>query len=300
MEFKKYYNAVTIIMGAAFVLSLVYYFMQPALIGWYNWPQYILLLFGMVGLIIFISSGYKKSGLLRIYMCKEIFFLPLTLYGYYSYFLLQKQNTSSLFDVASNWMFYASVTINILFTAASIIGLWYISKQKTALITYFGEGENKVGQFEPTTAGKRLANYCLDQFIISLGVLANYGYLQYRFQDFFEQYGEKTILYTISIPSILIYYFLLEGIFNTSAGKCATNTIVVDADGNKASVGRRIGRSFCRLIPFDAISFLGGGARGWHDTITGTYVVNCINKDELALHEITLDAELELNNTPPL
>jgi RDD family len=297
MEFKKYYTAVSILMGAAFALSIISYFLQPALYGWYNWPHTILLLFGIVGLIIFISSGFKKSALLRIYMCREIFLLPFTLYSYFSFFLLQKQNTISIFDVASNWMFYFSVVINILFAAASIIGLWYFSKQKTALITYFGEGENRVGQFEPTTAGKRFANYCIDQLVISIGVLANYVYLQYSFEGFFDQYGERIILYLISIPSILFYYLLLEGIFNTSAGKCATNTIVVDADGNNPSIGKRIGRSFCRLIPFDAISFLSGGARGWHDSITGTYVVNCINKDELADYEIILDAELALKNT---
>jgi len=50
-------------------------------------------------------------------------------------------------------------------------------------------------------------------------------------------------------------------------------TIVVDERGNKISFGKAALRSLCRIIPFEAFSFLGEEGRGWHDTITNTYVI---------------------------
>jgi uncharacterized RDD family membrane protein YckC len=57
-------------------------------------------------------------------------------------------------------------------------------------------------------------------------------------------------------------------------GKWITQTIVVDENGEKPNSETILVRSLCRLIPFNAISFLGISGRGWHDTISKTYVVN--------------------------
>jgi hypothetical protein len=48
---------------------------------------------------------------------------------------------------------------------------------------------------------------------------------------------------------------------------------VVDENGNKPEYQTIMIRSLCRLIPFDALSFLGATSRGWHDSISRTYVV---------------------------
>ena len=76
--------------------------------------------------------------------------------------------------------------------------------------------------------------------------------------------------------------------FNTTPGKCATNTVIVNEAGNRPNFGQILGRTFARLIPFDALSFF--SARGWHDSLSGTYVVSAAN-NETATDEITLDAE---------
>lgn len=70
----------------------------------------------------------------------------------------------------------------------------------------------------------------------------------------------------------IFYYSFSEGIFGRSLGKFITGTIVVDENGQKPSFGTIFKRTLCRLIPFDALSFL--GSRGWHDSISDTYVVN--------------------------
>ncbi|GGE98996.1 RDD family protein [Flavobacterium limi] len=70
----------------------------------------------------------------------------------------------------------------------------------------------------------------------------------------------------------IFYYSFTESIFGRSLGKLITGTIVVDENGEKPSFGVILKRTLCRLIPFDGFSFL--GSRGWHDSISHTYVVN--------------------------
>ena len=45
-------------------------------------------------------------------------------------------------------------------------------------------------------------------------------------------------------------------------------------DGSKPSGKVIFRRTISRLIPFEFFTFLGANSRGWHDTISGTYVVN--------------------------
>jgi hypothetical protein len=42
------------------------------------------------------------------------------------------------------------------------------------------------------------------------------------------------------------------------------------------------------------LSFLGAGARGWHDSLPNTYVVESIDVDDVQEYEITLDAETNM------
>jgi uncharacterized RDD family membrane protein YckC len=73
---------------------------------------------------------------------------------------------------------------------------------------------------------------------------------------------------------MVLYYSITESLFSRTIGKLITKTIVVDINGEKPASGIIIKRSFCRLIPFNHFSFLGGNTRGWHDSISNTYVVN--------------------------
>ena len=70
-----------------------------------------------------------------------------------------------------------------------------------------------------------------------------------------------------------IYYSIFEGLTGRSVGKLITKTKVVNEEGEKASFDSIIRRSLCRYIPFEALSFLGSDAIGWHDTLSKTRVV---------------------------
>lgn len=82
-----------------------------------------------------------------------------------------------------------------------------------------------------------------------------------------------------SLGIFIAYYFIAELTMQRTIGKFATGTVVIDAYGNKPPAGRVLGRSFSRLIPFDALSCL--AERGWHDRISGTYVVKKSEAEEL-------------------
>jgi uncharacterized RDD family membrane protein YckC len=71
----------------------------------------------------------------------------------------------------------------------------------------------------------------------------------------------------------LFYYIMTEAYFSRSIAKYFTKTIVLTKEGTKPDSKTIFIRSFCRLIPIDAFTFLGTVPRGWHDKISGTYVV---------------------------
>ncbi len=77
----------------------------------------------------------------------------------------------------------------------------------------------------------------------------------------------------IGIPILLAYYSVCEATTSRTLGKLITGTKVVNQDGGTPTLGQIVGRSFCRLIPFEAFSFLGTSPRGWHDSIPKTFVV---------------------------
>ncbi|GAA4150372.1 hypothetical protein GCM10022217_03280 [Chryseobacterium ginsenosidimutans] len=71
------------------------------------------------------------------------------------------------------------------------------------------------------------------------------------------------------------YFILMEYYLGKTLGKYITGTSVISIDGNKPTIGQIIGRTFSRLVPFDAFSFL--GENGWHDSWSDTRVINTKN-----------------------
>jgi len=71
-----------------------------------------------------------------------------------------------------------------------------------------------------------------------------------------------------------IYYTVFESLSYKTLGKYITKTKVVMEDGTNPQISDILIRTLCRLIPFDFLSFLGDSGRGWHDSISNTYVVD--------------------------
>ncbi len=100
----------------------------------------------------------------------------------------------------------------------------------------------------------------------------------------------------LGIVLMIIYYAIFEGLFSRSIGKYITQTIVVNEDGSKPSFKRIMKRTFCRLIPFNHFTFIGYDARGWHDSLSDTYVVKKRAFDrEMRLFKLSIETERKNN-----
>lgn len=292
MGHKKLYTSITVVLGVLMLYAL-YNIVMSFVRGYSLDGQFILYFLptgaGITGLLIFATSGFKKSGLLRLYMCYELFTFPFTVLFYVSFFSRDYGEFS--YRPPVDWGFYLGIVIDLLYLASCAVGLWYLSKKRVPKITYYGEGSNRTGQFEPAGGGLRFANLVIDRFLFIFVVFK--GFNNYFFLGGgFLSGGYSGLLIVIEMAGLIVYYLLLESIFNTTAGKCATNTTIVNNSGQRPGFGQVLGRTFCRLIPFEAFSFLGEGARGWHDSLTNTYVVETVDEEAAALNEITLDAEM--------
>lgn len=78
-------------------------------------------------------------------------------------------------------------------------------------------------------------------------------------------------LYFLVIFFIFIYYPLSEILFGSTPAKFLTESRVVNSKAESPNSSTIFLRTLCRNIPFDALSFL--GKRGWHDSLSETYVV---------------------------
>ncbi len=119
--------------------------------------------------------------------------------------------------------------------------------------------------------GRRFGTFVVDYLgFIVLGVLigAVIGIL----------FGKRGVTVIRSAPRFLVgfsvyiaYYMFFEGIWGRTPGKFVFGTVAVSESGGKLSMSQVLKRTLCRFIPFEPFSFLGD--RGWHDTISKTYVV---------------------------
>lgn len=136
--------------------------------------------------------------------------------------------------------------------------------------------------FPAASAGKRFVNYLIDRLIINLALPAGLGVVLALVLGE-DQLQEIAFLDTIAgslllgLVLSLIYYAALEGTGGTSLGKLITGTRVVrtDAAQSKPGLGQILGRTLARFIPFEPFSIFGKGM--WHDTLSGTAVVDIRN-----------------------
>ncbi len=140
------------------------------------------------------------------------------------------------------------------------------------------------GKPVPARKGLRFANFFVDSIILQvfnfgIGIVIGIMLLAQGYE--IDSQGNfvgiplwvNIFINLVHIPVALAYYIILEATLGRTLGKLITGTKVVNADGNTATMGQVVGRSFARFIPFEAFSFLGETGRGWHDSLSKTYVV---------------------------
>jgi uncharacterized RDD family membrane protein YckC len=120
-------------------------------------------------------------------------------------------------------------------------------------------------------SGIRFVNFLID-FIVWL-ILA---FIVSFIIGIFVQPNDQGLLtlfgYVLIFGTFIAYYAIMEIKFQKTIGKFVTKTKVVKMNGEKPTDGDIITRTFCRLIPFDRLSFL-FVKNGIHDFLSKTKVV---------------------------
>lgn len=120
------------------------------------------------------------------------------------------------------------------------------------------------------SAWSRFGNFLIDYAIVIVSLLC-----ALRYVDAHEASESMKILSMLMIYGLYpLYVIVCESAWQQTIAKHITRTKVVDINGNKPSFLRIVGRTVVRFVPFEPFSFLSAKYPiGWHDNISGTYVV---------------------------
>ncbi|PCI98123.1 MAG: hypothetical protein COB15_06400 [Flavobacteriales bacterium] len=138
----------------------------------------------------------------------------------------------------------------------------------------------------------RFANFIIDRVVhLAIIFIISFIFAIANIEFIFNMDRVEEIVFELSL--YVVYYIVMEFSFQTTVGKLITGTVVVNIDGSKPTLKVIVGRSFSRLVPFDALSFLGGGASGWHDSWSNTKVIKRRDmKKNVHFDEDILDQDL--------
>ena len=115
----------------------------------------------------------------------------------------------------------------------------------------------------------RLYNFIID---IELFYIMTWAFIPLREIDHaIFRYTNNSYVYT-AIVCYILYCFTFEALFHATPAKFITQTRLVAVESKALSVSRVLLRTVCRLIPFEALSFL-AFKTGLHDKLSGTDVV---------------------------
>ena len=142
--------------------------------------------------------------------------------------------------------------------------------------------ENKTNPFdsfennyEEASKTKRFTNYIIDyivKVIIMTLIFSIIGLVNIEIINNIST--NKLLEYAIAYAITFTYYHLFELTTGKTIGKFITKTKVVNSNYEKPSSEAILYRSLYRLVPFNAISFIGEESEGWHDKWSNTIVVN--------------------------
>ncbi len=255
---------------------------------------------GIIGLIVFVKSKYKKNNILRFYMAFIVVMTPIDL-GWVFYLInrivsnqFQSSITSEFLPVAH----HANLTTNQIFiilaprliplsstiinTVVCWYGLFILSKNKALVLQDTEQDGKNFYLMRVLKPIQRFFNQTIDLILIIYLTLSVTNLVK---AIYISKKGTAESLFEIdSLTSFLLvffyYYLFMEGIFGFTAAKCITSSMVVTEAGEKPGFLQILGRTICRFIPMDALIFLDKKQRGWHDAISNTYVVEVVEAEE--------------------
>jgi RDD family len=258
----------------------------------YRWYGLFFLIWGGIGLLVYYNTGRKSSSLLQFMLA---FLIVKLCIGWFMWVVLLLINSLRGQDFWAMYHFPAEVDtvmknrVIISLSCGILSGMFYIwlylyafrafAARRVLQTEVTPDGELRQVFFVQAEKSERLLNSFADQFLVFwflLSIVKSSLQSLNRCSYYDRDYNDAAIslleLQLLVFLLMLIYYPLTEMLFKKSLGKILTNTVVTDSAGKHPGFLTILGRTLCRFIPFDAFSFLSSG-RGWHDSISGTYVL---------------------------
>lgn len=124
---------------------------------------------------------------------------------------------------------------------------------------------------------RRLGTWVIDYICLILVVVVFAVLVEVVFGPAGTEMLSKIPDFLLGVILMLAYYCFFEGIWARTPGKLLLGTMVVSQHGDKPLFTQVLGRTLCRFIPFDGLSFF--GETGWHDAIPKTQVVLVRSRD---------------------
>jgi len=128
------------------------------------------------------------------------------------------------------------------------------------------------------SSGVRFVNHLIDSIVWAILTFVMIFIIGFFFQPT-DEVVITLITFTIIFGTFIGYYAIMEIMFQKTVGKYVTKTQVVKMNGEKPNNGDILTRTFCRLIPFDRISFL-FVKNGIHDFLSKTKVIKNSGSNE--------------------
>lgn len=130
----------------------------------------------------------------------------------------------------------------------------------------------------------RFGNYIIDRVFVLVLFMAFGFFASLSYEIFGVEYfinlatalGSVNKFMDIIITSTVYFLYALFMEYFTKGrtiGKFITGTRAISTDGTEPTFKDYFVRNISRFVPFDALSFLGGG-NGWHDSWSDTRVIN--------------------------
>lgn len=121
------------------------------------------------------------------------------------------------------------------------------------------------------SSGIRFVNYLIDFIIVMILLIMASIFFGVLLQTT-DPALSSLIGIVLLIGTFIAYYAIMEITFQKTIGKFITKTKVVKMNGEKPTDGDILMRTFCRMVPFDHISYL-FMKNGFHDFLSKTKVV---------------------------
>jgi uncharacterized RDD family membrane protein YckC len=223
----------------------------------------------LIGSLMYAKYGEQEKKLLRfcfaVILCNGVIEIPMILTGF-------AQILGGIKYQVSLYSFFLFCKVFNIFLTVYSFNLLKKWQNESVLCLEKSEDLENVSYFVSSAKIHRFVHFIFDLLIVFVCFNAYIYIFRHDLVKISEVIGEKGTLILFLGLCRVIYHTLFEWSLNATPGKYLTGSRVVENDAEPLSIEIIFKRSIYRLVPFEALSYL-GKYNGWHDQWSNTDVV---------------------------